>query len=82
MDEIEAPEQGTESWVLYRSEAFTVWCDRLSGVHIGARGRSEYLQGEEAGKLQDDVSKLEAKWADDDAKRVEFTDHLLSQYFF
>lgn len=66
-------------YTFYQSKRYRV---RVSphGMTIHAGAKSQFLQDEDAGQVQNDISALEDKWADDDAKRIEFTDHLLSQY--
>lgn len=66
-------------YTFYESKRFRV---RVAGIGltIYSGATSAFLQGEEAGNLQNDISKLEDKWADNDTKREEFTDYLLSQY--
>ena len=79
---MESQHRELNEWALYKSWAYSVTVDRENGVTIvQADGGSQYLQGDDSNTLQNDVQKLEDKWGENDGKRVEFTDHLLSQYF-
>lgn len=78
------PSEGdTMSFIYYKSDSFVVTADDHSGVDVThpASGESVYFQPDEANQLCDELTALEDKWADDDVKRVDFSDYLLSQYF-
>lgn len=71
------------AYVAYKSSAFTVRIDNQSGAAVVrlSDAASVYLQGDDGLQTLRDIDVLEDKWAEDDDKRIEFTDYMLSQWF-